>query len=672
MTSARLSHSGQSTSDSPLQSDSTRGTTGESSSGGGDDGSAGGSKRRRAPKSVTPNACTNCKKAKAKCDGMKPICSRCRSRKGEGTCRYEVHVNTAKEEMVREIRDLREKNDWVERILRALRSDKASKEVIDCLRQGESYQSIAEGLRQGILADVLSGSPTAGRQLSEAFVDFEMNAASDQSLGAGMYLKDGTRWTNVTTDDTLVDHLLALYFTWLHPVHMVFSEVHFMASYTNRSNIYCSMPMVNAVCAMACRFFDHAPEYDTETPIDPQILGNRFMAEARSHITPDIYHKLTTLQTLAVMFLVDLSAGNGSRASSYIRLAADQLNARLDSQYSTEASEMASWGLYALNVIWAAHTYQVPSIDRLSSSDVFQNVHMEWHDDLQHFYQHTGNFSPSVQPNSAMSTAKEHAKFCRILHDTTSIFYDGHGMKISPGVVLHQYTRYLTWKEELPLNLALADGNSQPLPHVLSLHIQYHAAIVRLFRPFLGLDQLHVPARNRLREVAVENATKGLETLDAYRKLYTCRYQLPFQTFCLLQMCDLLIRFSPAQPPATDVVHFCLETLKESSDGSGGFTICGPLQEMFRQSAVECGIPLPEDLHDLMGSSSQYTLDNLLDAYTRVSYVQPVAQITDKLETTFTQDWDEEWQRLVETSPSAGKRESVRSDKSMQITSLLN
>jgi len=167
----------------------------------------------------------------------------------------------------------------------------------------------------------------------------------------------------------------------------------------------------------------------------------------------------------------------------------------------------------------------------------------------------------------------------------------------------------------------------------------------------------------------VENATKGLETLDAYRKLYTCRYQLPFQTFCLLQMCDLLIRFSPAQPPAKDVVYFCLEALKESSNGRGGFTICGPLQEMFRQSAVECSIPLPKDLYDLMGSSSQYSLDNLLDAYTRVSYVQPVSQITDKLDATFAQDWAEEWQKLMETSTSARKRDGGRS---MQIMSLLN
>lgn len=261
-----------------------------------------------------------------------------------------MHVNTAKEEMVREIKDLREKNNWVERILSALRSDEEGKDIIDRLRSGESYQSIAGRLEKGTIADIVKGSSIAERQLSEAFMDFQMNSASDGTLGAHLYLEDGVRWTNVTTDDTLIDHLLALYFTWLHPVHMVFSEVHFMASYKNHSDLYCSQSMVNAICAMACRFFDFSDGYDQGVSVDPGELGDQFMDEARSYITPEIYHRLTTLQTFAIMFLVDLSAGRGLRASSYIRFVADQLNSRLDFQYSTESTELTSWGLYTLNM----------------------------------------------------------------------------------------------------------------------------------------------------------------------------------------------------------------------------------------------------------------------------------------------------------------------------------
>ena len=281
---------------------------------------------------------------------MKPSCGRCKSRKTESLCRYEVHVNTAKEEMVREMKELRERNDWVERILRALRSDTEGQDIINHLRNGESYKNIAGRLRQGTLGEIIKDSPVAERQLSEAFMDLEMNAASDGTLGMDLYLPDDARWTNVTTDDTLLDHLLGLYFTWLHPIHLIFSEVHFMASYRNRSNLYCSSPLVNAICAMACRFFDFGPEYSTTPRIDPAALGEKFMEEARSHITPDIYYKMSTLQTFAIMFLVDLSAGKGSRASSYLRIAADKLNSRIESQNYTETTEIASWGLYVLNM----------------------------------------------------------------------------------------------------------------------------------------------------------------------------------------------------------------------------------------------------------------------------------------------------------------------------------
>lgn len=170
----------------------------------------------------------------------------------------------------------------------------------------------------------------------------------------------------------------------------------------------------------------------------------------------------------------------------------------------------------------------------------------------------------------------------------------------------------------------------------------------------------------------MDNALRGLEILDTYRRLYTCRYQLPFQSFALLHMGDLLIRFSPARPPAIDVVHFCLEVLKECGDRPGGFAICGPLQEMFRQSAVECGVALPDDLLNLMGPPSQYSPDNMLDAYTRLSYVQPVERVTDHLDPTFARDFMTEWQHLFATRLSLGKEASPGSERPMQISSLLN
>ncbi len=397
-----------------------------------------------------------------------------------------MHVNTAKEQMVREVKELREKNEWVERILKALRSDTEGKDIIERLRKGDSYKDIAARLRRGALSDILKESPKAERQLSEASMDLKAKAASDGTIGMDLYLKENARWTNVTTDDSLVDHLLGLYFTWFHPIHLIFSETHFMASYRNRSNIYCSPPLVNAICAMACRFFDFEDEYDTTPRLDPMALGEKFMEEARAHITPDIYCKISTLQAFAIMFLVDLSAGKGARASSYLRIAAENLNSRLDSQYYTEAAEIASWGLYVMNMrvvsssgydtvsanpnsTWAANVYQVPSLSRMPSSDIFNNVHIEWHDDLWHFTRHTGDIGESPQAKSVMTAAKEHAEFSVIVHDTVTSFYQAQNSGLTARLVLQQYKRYLTWREELSAKVDNTDGSITPLPHVLYL-----------------------------------------------------------------------------------------------------------------------------------------------------------------------------------------------------------
>jgi len=118
---------------------------------------------------------------------------------------------------------------------------------------------------------------------------------------------------------------------------------------------------------------------------------------------------------------------------------------------------------------WAANTYQIPSLGRMSTSDIFQNVHMDWHDSLWRFYRHTGDFDQSPQPNSAMTTAKEHVKLSQIVHDAVASFYDGHNAVLTASVVLQLYNRYMKWKEELPHNVANTDGSSQPLPHVLYL-----------------------------------------------------------------------------------------------------------------------------------------------------------------------------------------------------------
>ncbi|KAH8790390.1 fungal-specific transcription factor domain-containing protein [Hyaloscypha sp. PMI_1271] len=102
------------------------------------------SKRRRGLGVVTPNACTECRKKRAKCDGNNP-CGRCTSQKGT-ECVYEVPVRQSKEHMRSEIEQLRIQQRQSERILAALVSSDRSEQVLDQLRNGETLETITHKL----------------------------------------------------------------------------------------------------------------------------------------------------------------------------------------------------------------------------------------------------------------------------------------------------------------------------------------------------------------------------------------------------------------------------------------------------------------------------------------------------------------------------------------------
>ncbi|MCJ1437837.1 hypothetical protein MMC27_007224 [Xylographa pallens] len=108
---------------------------------------------------TTPNACTGCKRAKAKCSGVQPACSRC-ARRGEGlACHYDADTRSQKEAMVEEIRDLRQRYKRAERILVAVGGEEGEG-TVRALRRGDSYEEIERELGERRSGE---GRPLEGR-----------------------------------------------------------------------------------------------------------------------------------------------------------------------------------------------------------------------------------------------------------------------------------------------------------------------------------------------------------------------------------------------------------------------------------------------------------------------------------------------------------------------------
>ncbi|CZR70072.1 related to nitrate assimilation regulatory protein nirA [Phialocephala subalpina] len=102
-------------------------------------------RRRRGLGIVTPNACTECRKKRAKCDGRTP-CGRCEA--NSVSCMYEIPVRQSKETMRSEIETLRAKEQQNEQILAALVSTDTSDLVLQKLRDGQTLEQIQDLLEK--------------------------------------------------------------------------------------------------------------------------------------------------------------------------------------------------------------------------------------------------------------------------------------------------------------------------------------------------------------------------------------------------------------------------------------------------------------------------------------------------------------------------------------------
>ncbi|KAL7930428.1 fungal-specific transcription factor domain-containing protein [Trichoderma chlorosporum] len=143
------------------------------------------SKRRRGLGVVTPNACTECRKKRAKCDGQKP-CARCQATK-DADCVYEVPVRQSKETLRTEIEALRLRQRSSDQVFGALIQPHLWEEVLARLRGGQSVDSISEWLR-GVNVNVnVSGAATSSMFAQHAdptMMDHDLTMAAFDGSGA--------------------------------------------------------------------------------------------------------------------------------------------------------------------------------------------------------------------------------------------------------------------------------------------------------------------------------------------------------------------------------------------------------------------------------------------------------------------------------------------------------
>jgi len=268
-------------------------------------------------------------------------------------CHYELHAKTAKDQMIREIQRLRrqtenlqdendsleEHNDHFEQIISSLNHADHGTEILQRLKRGESHRAIAEWLRRG--------SP--GRPALSPTTTTNINQEIEQYHKILVQSQDPRFWTDVTTDPALIKHLITLYFTWLHPTHMLFDEHSFLTSFSHCIDVYCSSAMVNAICAASCPLLHNAWPENEETQAAIASLKSRFSDEARTMMKDALPSKMTTIQTCGILFLVEVGSGRALVGGSHLRLATELLLAKKKAEQAEASEEITAWGILSLH-----------------------------------------------------------------------------------------------------------------------------------------------------------------------------------------------------------------------------------------------------------------------------------------------------------------------------------
>lgn len=192
----------------------------------------------------------------------------------------------------------------------------------------------------------------------------------------------------------------------------------------------------------------------------------------------------------------------------------------------------------------------------------------------------------------------------------------------------------------------LKHGQSQNCLHGVLCSLQYHTAMIQLLQPLLSLHYFYQESFEQLVRVVVDHAKTGVELLTQYKSIYTNFYLSPLQLFCMVHLCDAVVRYDGHGETIPRTVEFCLTSLEEAKVG---YPVAGPLQQMFRHSLTEYSIPVPKELERMMGGvSARLGPEELLNACTRPTYKQPITQILPNMEAELGQNFMDGWQRIAE------------------------
>ncbi|KAH8754772.1 fungal-specific transcription factor [Diaporthe sp. PMI_573] len=605
------------------------------------------SRRRRGLGMVTRNACTECRKKRAKCDGQQP-CSRC-SAYEDVKCHYEIPVRQTKESLRSEIEHLRHQQVSSESVISPLSHNAQWQEVLRRLRSGHSVDAIEDWLGSQLSSGPSSvptfDYPSAGTNLislpnsasagaasyTPSMVKRAMSAAGvsptstvhplssrqdvDSSTQSNQYSEASqvhfhrsnsqsdtrswclsgppqtrveawaadnlsklqpsegtycgldqvltpdmpplsrmpTTWSEISSDRTLVRHILALYFCWEYPIFASLSKEHFLEDFHSGRSRYCSPILVNALLALGCRF--STQPNTLANPDDPYSLGDRFFKESlRLYFMEDNYHSLTTIQALGIMSIHEASCGKDTESRYYARqsfrvaveMGLDRVSNDLGDSDEVAVQAATFWGAFALDHAWSLVTGSLPQCSRLPHLPSKPAIMPDIEASMWIPYTDDGGLAQKSfeQPSNVRSVYKCFCELSELVHESLYTLHTP-GQPLRGTNVIYIYMRFMNWYGSVPVALRLGQNFT---PAVFFAHMYYHFAILLLFQPLIKLRIKESKLLPRDVCTSAANAIQGLTR--SYSQLYTLQRTPSFVPYFVLTSLITLLAIAASGTPS--------------------------------------------------------------------------------------------------------------------------
>ncbi|KAF2142065.1 uncharacterized protein K452DRAFT_26023 [Aplosporella prunicola CBS 121167] len=462
-------------------------------------------------------------------------------------------------------------------------------EIVRRLRLGEEESSVLASAQAGTLLQTLSpcdptSSPDVETEFSgpEAFglvkgAESSVPHESSRDPGAEGQLIDQP-WTSVTNETELIEHLLALYFTWQHPLTPNFPEELFRADMASGQTKYCSRLLVNAVCAAGCLFSPKSQE--RHKPDDPHTTGTDFFDEAISLLNQE---RTSSLPTVAALSILSHFEGNHGRLSSSWHYSGRSSRMALDLNLHLRSDKTASDNLSpTANIEETARTHVFWSCfvsDQISSFTLGRlpmiptnaiTVDLPTGNPKRDEEKWTAHDVEGSKPGARAATFRQLVNLSKIVNSTLQMFF-APSQAMSGSLLLEEYQKYLQWYAKLP---SIVSSLSYAVPHILTLHMYYHAAVLLLFRPFLKAELTDSDISPR--EICRTSANAISDLFAQHRQLYGLVGIFTFQMHCLLTACTIHIINLPSVSATNHLAFACnsfQDLVKQNAWAAGSLNI---------------------------------------------------------------------------------------------------